>query len=276
MDAAAFLKLMKIYAVDYTASHDQSVVDRIMDPDYIFRMGPHIFHGFNTEYRAATRKVFDQFPGLGFTVHEVHTNGERLMMRFTEHGASTRHGGLPAAWGGIGLYRWNGEKITSVIGEQDYYSRARQLSGGTSNPVEAPAIAPWDGQGDSASPAAEDTVAQWLETGRLASTPGVACDDSWTGRPVQSVLIQDGIVVNDLFSCGNAVGFHVEQRGAVHADFSREAAGGSLYSAGIVHVEDGVVVRGRVIRNRLELRRQLDAREPLAAQEAKVGIGAHR
>lgn len=258
-DAPAFLRLMKHYVVDYTNSHDQAETKAIMEPDYLLRMGPHLVQGRDTAYHAATRKQMDQFPGLGLTVHEIWTSGERLMMRFSEHGASNKHGGALCAWGGIGLYTWNGDKLVKNSVEQDYFSRARQLKSGAPNPVEGPATAPWDTQGDAPDAESAAIVRAWLESGELASTPGVLCDDAWTGADAGVVLDQTSIDVNDLFSCGPHVAFHATQRGQVRADFAPEHASqdGELYMAGIVHVEAGKVARGRIVRNRLELQRAL-------------------
>jgi hypothetical protein len=261
-DGPAFLRLMKHYVMDYTNSHDQSETVPIMEPDYMLRMGPHFVQGRDTQYHAATRKQMDQFPGLMLTVHEIWTSGERLMMRFSEHGASLKHGGAQCAWGGIGLYEWNGEKLIRNHVEQDYYSRAQQLKRGSPNPVEGPAVAPWDGVAEAPDAAAVDVVRDWLESGALAKTPGVLCDDAWTGTQVGEVLDQTGIEINDLFSCGPHVGFHALQRGTVRADFDPSLAGkeGEMYMAGIVHVAGGTVASGRIIRNRLDLQRLLTPR----------------
>lgn len=262
-DGAAFLRLMKRYVVDYTNSHDQDVTWSLMEPDYLLRMGPHHVVGRDTAYRAATRKQMDQFPGLGLTVHEVWTSGERLMMRFSEHGASARHEGRRCAWGGIGLYSWNGDRLVRNFVEQDYFSRARQLASGQSNPVEGPAVAPWDTEARAPDAEDEAVVRAWLETGRLAETPGVICDDGWTGQDAGIVLDQTGLTINDLFSCGDKVGFHVVQHGTARADFadgSGAGRAGDLYMAGIVTVRDGSVRDGRIIRNRLELQRSLGPR----------------
>ncbi len=260
-DAPAFLRLMKHYVVDYTNSHDQAETAPIMEPDYLLRMGPHFVQGRDSAYHAATRKQMDQFPGLGLTVHEVWTSGERLVMRFSEHGASNKHNGALCAWGGIGLYAWNGEKLVKNHVEQDYFSRALQLKRGAPNPVESPAIAPWDTKGEAPDAEAEAIVRAWLNSGELAATPGVLCDDAWTGADTGRVLDQTGIEINDFFSCGARVAFHAKQSGAVRADFAAEHAGrdGELYMAGIVHVQNGAVAHGRIIRNRLELQRALAA-----------------
>lgn len=262
-DGPAFLRLMKRYVVDYTNSHDQAQTETIMEPDYLLRMGEHEVVGRDGAYAAATRRQMDQFPGLGLTVHEIWTSGERLAMRFSEHGASARHGGAVAAWSGIGLYSWNGERLTANNVEQDYLSRARQLGSGIALGVEAPTAAPWDGASTAPYTAAEDVVRRWLESGALETTPGVLCDDAWVGIRMPRLIDQTGIAINDLFSCGSAVGFHASQHGLLTDEAFDGIAPGrevTLHMAAMVHVADGAVAHGRVIRNRLDLHRSLNPR----------------
>jgi len=256
-DGRAFVRLMKHYVVDYTNSHDPAQTEVVMEPDYALRMGDHRLVGRDGAYAAATRKQMEQFPGLGLTVHEIWASDEALMMRFSEHGASLRHGGARATWGGIGLYRWNGVRLTANHVEQDYFSRAGQLATDEPLPVEPPAIAPWDTQPAAPDAAAVDIVRAWLEIGDLA---GVTCDD---GRGDVAVLAPETIAINEIFSCGSAVGFHASQHGRVTDAFAADPADagrdGVLHMAGIVHVADGAVASGRVIRNRLDLQRALRA-----------------
>ena len=260
-NGADFLRLMKRYVVDYTNSHDQDQTWSIMVPDYVLRMGSYFVTGRDTQYRAATRKQMDQFPGLMLTVHEIWTSGARLMMRFSEHGASMKHGGALAAWGGIGLYEWDGERLTRNHVEQDYLSRARQLSSGVPVAVEGPATAPWDVAPAAADHGAETLVHAALTSGDITAHDAILCDDSWAGIGNQPVLDQTGIEINDLFSCGSRVGFHASQTGEVRPGGlpGDEHVGqtGTLHMAGILEVAGGKIVGGRIIRNRMELRRSL-------------------
>lgn len=41
-------------------------------------------------------------------MQELVTDGDRVAMRFTEHGPSEADGMAPAAWAGIGLFWWGG------------------------------------------------------------------------------------------------------------------------------------------------------------------------
>ena len=140
--AEPFVALMRRYCVDYTARHDLSVCDDIMVPGYTLHMGVHHLAGRDDAYKPAAAAQFRQFPGLCLTVNEIICSGDRLALRFTEHGASVRHDGARAAWGGVGLYRWDGQRLLENYVEQDYFGRRRQLAGDGPDPVEPPAVAP--------------------------------------------------------------------------------------------------------------------------------------
>ena len=256
----AFLRLMKHYVLDYTNRNDQSQTPAIMESDYLLRMGNHRVRGRDTEYHAATAKQMDQFPNLGLTVHEIATSGERLVMRFSEHGSSRFHDQRLCAWGGIGLYKWNGRKLIANHVEQDYLARKRQLRTGIADPVDHPALAPWNTEAQSPDSQTESVVREWLDSGALARTPGVLVDDQWTGQPVALLVEQSHIELNDFFSCGPTVAFHLTQHGRLIPDAAVTGPAGAsvqLHMAGLVHVADGVVSSGHIVRNRLDLARQL-------------------
>lgn len=259
-DGAAFVALMKRYVVDYTNRHDQAQTESIMEPDYLLRMGEHVVEGRDGPYWSATAKQMTQFPGLGLTVHEIATSGARLVMRFSEHGASRYHEGRLCVWSGIGLYAWNGVKLTRNFVEQDYFARKIQLVSGEPDAVEAPSIAPWDTRAEDPDPGAEAAVLAWLQSGAVACTPGVALDDQRACETAPKLVDQTSLVVNDLFSCGRSVAFHVTQHGGLAPGGGIEGPAGTpvaLHMAGLVKVEGGRVASGRVIRNRLDLARGL-------------------
>ena len=108
-------------------------------------------------------------------------------------------------------------------------------------------------------------VRDWLAAGGLTETAGVSCDDGWAGATVCQIIKQSSVTINDLFSCGSCVAFHAAQHGALTADFAKTPAEigrkVTLHVAGIVQVGHGEVKSGRIIRNRLDLRRSLD-RQP--------------
>jgi predicted ester cyclase len=258
-----FVALMRRYCIDYTARHDLSVCDDIMDPGYTLHMGTHDLAGRDEAYKPAAAAQFRQFPGLCLTVNEVICSGDRLALRFTEHGASARHDGAQAAWSGIGLYHWDGQRLLENYVEQDYLARRRQLSDGHPDPVEPPAVAPWDTRSVPADLAAEEAVRAWLAAGDLA---GVAADD---GRPPYRPLAVTRTDVGVLFSAGPRVAFYAVQHGPLTGEDPRFAGDGEamLHLAGVVGVEDGRVAGGRVVRDRLGLRRRLasaGARESMA------------
>lgn len=257
-----FVALMRRYCIDYTARHDLTVCDDIMVPEYTLHMGGHHVAGRDEAYKPAAAAQFRQFPGLCLTVNEIICSGARLALRFSEHGASRRHDGAQASWGGIGLYRWDGQRLTENFVEQDYFSRRRQLADGTPEPVESPAIAPWDTPAAAPVQQAEDAVRAWLGAGDLT---GVTIDD---GRAVSRIVAAGRTEIDDLFSAGNKIAFHAVQHGPLAGDdpaFPLEAAAGaeggqvSLHLAGVVTVTGGQVVAGRVIRDRHGLARRLAA-----------------
>lgn len=261
-DGPAFVRLMKHYVIDYTNRNDQSQTPLIMEDDYLLRMGDHLVRGRDTAYHAATAKQMDQFPGLCLTVHDIATSGDRLVMRFSEHGASRLHDGRRCSWGGIGLYKWNGKRLTCNHVEQDYLSRRRQLKDGAPYPVDHPAVAPWNTIAEPPNPEAEAIVRAWLDSGDLAATANVILDDGWTGAEVTPLIRQSRIEINDFFSCGSVVAFHLAQHGSLIPDDEVRGPAGAetyLHMAGLVRVEDGRVASGRIIRNRLELSRRLAA-----------------
>lgn len=259
-----FVALMRRYCIDYTARHDLTVCDDIMVPEYTLHMGGHLVAGRDEAYKPAAAAQFRQFPGLCLTVNEIICSGARLALRFSEHGASRLHGGAQASWGGIGLYRWDGQRLTENFVEQDYFSRRHQLSDGMPEPAESPAIAPWDTPAAAPAPEAEEAVRAWLIAGDIT---GVTVDD---GREAHRIVAAEHTEIDDLFSAGNKVAFHAVQYGSLAGDdpaFPLEAAAVageeqvSLHIAGIVTVAGGQVVAGRVIRDRHGLARRL-ATEP--------------
>ncbi len=260
-DGPAFLRLMKHYVLDYTNRNDQSQTPAIMEADYLLRMGDHRVRGRDTEYHAATSKQMDQFPDLCLTVHEIATSGQRLVMRFSEHGRSRLHGGRGCAWGGIGLYAWNGSKLVSNHVEQDYVARKRQLRTGAPDLVDHPALSPWNIDPHAPDEGAEEIVRRWLDSGTLAATRSVLLDDAWTGQLASPLVDQTHVELHDLFSCGTAVAFHLTQHGGLIPDADVLGKAGTpvrLHMAGLVHVDGGSVRSGRIIRNRLALSRSLE------------------
>src|SRR5687768_16647988 len=112
---------MRTYCIDYTNAHNQTLYDEIMEPDYVLHMMGFTLEGRDEQYAPAVTRLYEEYPGLGLQVHEFLLNGDRLCMRFSEHGASLHHDGRLAAWRGIGLYKWNGTRLVENYVEQDYH-----------------------------------------------------------------------------------------------------------------------------------------------------------
>lgn len=260
-----FVRLIRRYCIDYTNCHDLAVCDEIMVPGYELHIGGHALVGRDDAYKPAVRKQLEQFPGLGLTVHEVLTDGDRLALRFSEHGASVRHGGRVAAWQGVGLYRWNGERLVSSWVEQDYYARREQLRSGRPNPVPAPAHDPWTATPVPAEPGCGAVVVSWLQEGVPGPSDQLVVDDSATGpRTVPEVAVDD-VVVGDTICCGDRVAFHAVYRGR-YVDGLADAAVADpevpvdYRVVGVVTVAGAQVVAGNVVTDRIGVLRQLQQR----------------
>lgn len=253
MASHPFVHLMRRYVLDYLACGNTAVCPEIMVEDYLLYIGGHKLGPRDEVYVPAVAQQMEQFPGLGMMANDLICNGDRLALRFTQSGASTKHDGATAAWGGIGLYYWNGEKLTSNWALEDYYARRRQLKEGRPNALEPPHIAPWDIPIEAVNPAAEACVREWFKGETLHGTAGVDFDDEWDGHACGRLIDVKETVVDDLFSAGDSVAFHVSQSGPYVGGIGKDDRVGDtlvLRSAGIVRVADGAITGGRVIRDR--------------------------
>lgn len=179
-------------------------------------------------------------------------------MRFSEHRLAPAEGGRHAVWGGIGVYRWNGEQLLENYVEQDFAAQQAQLQGSVrAAPLEPPHLDPWVGtNAEPADPEAEKVAREWLERGDLREAPEVIVDSSWYEALAPSPIEVDSVVVNDLFSAGDRVAFHVSQNGGYAGglpgvDDCRKGQTARLDCAGIASLEDGRVRSVRVITDRL-------------------------
>lgn len=261
-----FVALMRKYCIDYTNSHDQSLCPEIMEPDYVVHING-LALVRSTTYAEAVRQIFDAAPGLGIAVHEFVLNGDRLCMHFSEHAA------MPAGqsraltcWRGIGLYKWNGTRLTENYVEQDYFAMRAQIASGQPHPLIPPHIDPWTStEAIPADPGAEKTVRTWLENGDLADAPVHEIDDERTGATYEPLLDPRGVVVNDLFSAGDDVPFHVTIRGLYRGGLGAGAEQfvgnpAALHVAGIAHVADGDVASVKAVTARSQTLGELTAR----------------
>lgn len=255
-----FVALMRTYCIDYTNSHDQSLYDEIMEPDYVVHsFGLHLAR--DTAYSPGVTAIFAKAPGHGLVVHELVLNGDRLAMHFSEHAAMPAGGDRRAltCWRGIGLYRWNGRRLVENWVEQDYQAMIRQATTGEPDAILPPHLDPWMWtEPVAADSAAEATVRAWLARGDLADAGEVAIDDMRTGAPYEPVLDVEEVVVDDLFSAGPSVPFHVTVSGPYRGGLGEalEAHRGEravMGVSGIARVgDDGGIARVDAVRCRVQ------------------------
>lgn len=252
--------LMRGFVVDWLDRADAEACRRIMDPGYTAVVGGVALRGRDEAYIPGTTTQLRRFPGLLLTVHELFTSGDHVALRFTEHGAAVEREGAQAAWAGIGIFGWDGIRLTWNVTEEDYFSRRRQLASGTSDPVATPATAPWSARPEVPRPDAEDVVRRWLAGGDLTAGGRVSLDDGWTGQPVPALVAVEDVEIDTMFSAGSSVAFHATQRGRYLGGIgvADEPVGvpASLRCCGMVTV-DGSSVNGHVVRDRVGLRRDL-------------------
>lgn len=264
-----FVALMRRYCIDYTNSHDQSICDSIMDPAYVVHIG-----GFDLPldllYKPTVAGLFERAPGLGLVVHDFVLNGDRLCMSFSEHASMPVDGGRAlACWRGIGLYRWNGVRLVENWVEQDHLAMQVQLASGIPQELEPPHLDPWVGTQPVAPDAgAEDVTRSWLERGDLSDAALVQIDDSPPGSPWSPSVEPATIRIDDLFSAGTRVPFHVTITGTYTGEIEcipAEHAGAevTLPVSGIAEVRDGRVHAVRAVTSRSAVRHRLTGVLPI-------------
>ncbi len=269
MEIHPAVALMRRYCIDYTTVHDASVCDDIMAEDYTVTVSGRTLQ--MPDYRAAVQGAFHWFPTLALTVHELVLSGDRLAMRFSEHGGSAKHDGAVAVWQGISLYRWDGDVLLHCDVEQDFVGRERQLAAGRPDPLDEAAIDPWSTTRDRPpDPAAEQVVRDWLrawgDRRDRRDLEGddflLVVDDSHLVGPDDLVLDDVEVEVPDLFSAGDAVAARVVLRGTYAGGLAGvdPAARGrdcELPAVVLAHVGDDGLADLRMVRDRWGLQRRL-------------------
>lgn len=248
--------LLRRWVQDYFNRHDAAIARSFIAPDYVLRIGEHVFAGRDGSWLPAVDQQFAQFPGMGMTVHHLIATHDRVAVWFSEHGAAR---GRAAIWSGVGIYRSNGQQLVGCVAQEDYFTRQRQLKSGQVDRPDPVAVAPWDTQPLPADPAAEAVVRAWASGGWPKAPAAVQCDDDHiTGTPL--VFEVESVEFTELFSSGDQVAFHARQVGVYRSGLPGVAPTGRptvLNANGLVRVRGGAVVEGRVIRDRMDLRGRL-------------------
>lgn len=252
-DIHPLVRLAQQFTLDWLNRADADVPARIMRPDYLVHISEIELAG-PAAYTRATVGQLRQFPGLMLTVHEVLTDGHRLCLAFTEHGGSARHDGRAAAWAGIALFDWDGERLAENWTQEDYYARRRQLADGRPDVIAAPAVAPWTTSPRPANPAAEATVRDWLAAPTFGA---VRLDD---GSQHEPAIIVEAAEIHRLFSAGDRVAFAASWSGRYRgglAGVAEDRQPATLGIAGVLTVRENAVLAGTLVTDRLGLRRSL-------------------
>ncbi len=254
----SLVSLVRRWSVDWLNGQHPEVCEQILAPNYNLLIGGFTL-GPRPEYIAATVTALGRYPGLVVTTHQIITSGDRVALVFSEHGSAIKLG-RSACWSGVAIFCGDGTAITRCFAEEDYYGRKRQLDSGHCDPVDRPAAAPWDAVPQDPDLAAEEVVRAWLAGPDLRAAP-IVCDDEGAGQPAHQLLEVHSCRVDELFSAGDQVAFHVAQTGRYLGglDGVDDLVGATtrIETSGLVTVRDGRVVEGRVVRDRLGTARAL-------------------
>ncbi len=247
------LSLLRRWVVDYFNSHDPAVCAEFIAQSYSLHIGDTVFSGRDTEWLPAVDAQMALFPGLAMTVHQTVCGPDWAAAYFSEHGATD---GREAVWSGIAIYKAEGSVLTSCVAQEDYMTRQRQLKSGIADKIERPALAPWDTPSGTRDSAAEDAVRDWLMTGWPLNTAAIRVDDEHiTDAPLR--FDTTSVEVDVIQSDGPTVVFHAVQHGIYQgglANVERSESAVHMHVNGMVRAEDGKVISGRIIRDRIALK----------------------
>lgn len=255
-------QLLRGFAIDFLTCHNVAVVETIMEPDYALSIGGFLLAGRDDRYLPATAAQLEQFPGLCVTVHDTVIGPDAVAMRFTEHGASHRHGGRLSTWGGVTLFRIKNGRLYKGWAEEDYYARKRQLADATCDVVKSPHPAPWDAPCEAPDTAVEALALEWLVTPASWTDTSRIDEISAEGPRFAELLMIDAVTINQLFSAGQRGAFHLSCTGTYTGGFedidpARTGQSVTLHLSGIFDVAGGKVARVQVTADRLGLHRSL-------------------
>lgn len=256
------LALVRRWVNDYFNRHDAASARDFCAPDYALDIGDIVLAGRDEAWLPAVDLQMAAWPGLTMTVHQTLAGDGWAAVWFSEHGASR---GLSAVWSGVAIYRADNGWLTGCIAQEDYLTRRRQVKTGTMDTVDPPCVAPWDTPNLPPNPEAETIVHRWLAGNWPCSETTVRSDDEHiTGAPMAFDVT--GMERCFLWSSGDVVAFHTRQCGIYRGGLPSSPASDlpeTLDVNGIVRVEGGRVVSGRVIRDRMGLWARLRTAEQL-------------
>ena len=143
--------------------------------------------------------------------------------------------------------------MTGCIAQEDYWTRRRQLKSGAADAVDRPAVAPWDAGPEAPAAGWEDAVTGWA-AGGWPRPEVVADDEHITGEALEFEVAASE--VRALRASGDRVAFALRQRGTYRGGLGGAPGPDFLDANGIVRVDGGRVISGRVIRDRMGLHRR--------------------
>jgi len=272
-ESLSILQVFRRYVTNFVNRHDFSVLPEIMTENYQLDTGGQVIAGRDGPYQSAVARQLQQFPGLVFTPHELFHVGDRLGVRFTEHGASVRHEGNLAAWMNIAIYGMSDGRLSRCAIEQDYFGRRQQLNSGIASPVDRPHPAPWDVAPSRFDANAEKIVRGWLASPAFLAGDVVAVDGSRAEVPQ---IIGDGEVeILEILPGDSQVAFHAVHRGALAGDFPKEQSmtpgtEAYIHMSGIVSLCGREISGGNIVRDRWGLYRRLEAKKQPRSEEARA------
>lgn len=255
-------RLLRGFAVDFLTCHNVAAAETIMEPDYALSIGGFLLAGRDDTYLPATAAQLDQFPGLCVTVHDTVIGPDAIAMRFTEHGASIRHGGRLSTWGGVTLFRIKNGRLHRGWAEEDYYARKRQLAESTCDMIRAPHPAPWDAPCEAPDTVVEALAEAWLTDPANWADRTVIDEISAEGPRFADLVAIEAIAVDQLFSAGTRGAFHLTCAGTYRGglddiDPAQIGQPVTLALAGIFDSEGDQIVHVQVTADRLGLNRAL-------------------
>jgi predicted ester cyclase len=254
--------LMRRYVFGFVNSQDFTVCrDELMTDDYKLHVGADTLTGRDSSYIPAVARQFRQFPTLGFTVHDLVSDGEYAALLFTEHGASQRWNGARASWIGVSIYRRADNRLAECWVAQDYYSRLRQLEAGIAAAVETAAIDPWADMVQEPDPQTARMVRAWL------ASPGWNSQVRWNPGPyevdnpqLKITQTEPEIVVATCDRAAFSARISAEYRGGIPGLEAAVGAPVTAYAGAVLDISGDQISSARGVLGRLELQQALRER----------------